>query len=83
MSDHAQEIEILPVEPARNHRTTEDDQPRNPFKMGQRHHRPGVGIGQQPVGQHVPLTALVPTFAHIVQFADEIFTAEEDRRIDR
>ena len=81
--DHAQQIEILPIERARERGTAQHHHAHQPAEMEQRHDRPGALFGQQPSGHRRTFAVMIDTAPDHVEIDDETVAFEEACRVAR
>ncbi len=85
LPDDAEQIEILPIQLARERGAAEHDQPDQPFEMEQRDEDPDRLFRDHPRGHQRHLARMVGAFAHLVEIDDEAgaFQESERARVDR
>ena len=78
---HAQEVEVLPVELARERRAPQRDQPDQPVEMHQRHERPDRLVLRHPARRGAHFAAMVDPAPHFIEIDDETALLEKGHAV--
>ncbi len=81
-ADHAQQVEVLPVEATSDRGTRQHDHTDQALIVQQRHHRPGRGLIAQPFRTGRGGNALNASRSHVVEIEDEVAVLEEPLTLD-